>query len=211
MRRSRARTPCAAASTGARSPGCRRARARRRSRPRPGSAAAGSAEVGGHQQQHQDRERADHARDLRLGPACSATAVREPLVLTGNPGRSPPPRSRRRSRSSPGCRARVALAGPRTQRPSRSCRPSATSAMPRAPPIRSGTSDSETSGIVSGGNPPGNGPTTETPRSTRSNRSTAAIASTTAISTAGTFGRIRCSTMMISRLTTPIASAAPTV
>ena len=39
-----------------------------------------------------------------FAPACSATAVRDPLVLTGKPWKRPAPRLQRRSRPSPGCR-----------------------------------------------------------------------------------------------------------
>ena len=57
-----------------------------------------------------------------LAPACSATAVREPLVLTGTPGRIPPRGSPRRCRSSPRSRRPPDRYARRTRTPWRSCR-----------------------------------------------------------------------------------------
>jgi hypothetical protein len=99
-----------------------------------------------------------------FAPACSATAVREPLVLTGKPWNSPaamfaaptPSISRFPSISLPLRPANadaVAIVSANE-----------TSAMPNAPPTRSGMSDAWTSGIESGGNPCGSGPTRSTPR-----------------------------------------------
>ena len=98
-----------------------------------------------------------------FAPACSATAVRDPLVLTGKPWKSPA--------------AMLATPMPSISRfpsISRPLRPanaeavamvsaSETSAMPNAPPTRSGMSDACTSGTVSGGKPCGSAPTRSTP------------------------------------------------
>ena len=100
-------------------------------------------------------------------PDCSATAVREPLVLTGNPWNSPA----------------ATLAAPmpiiswfaRTSWPLRAANADAveivsvsdTSAMPSAPATRSHRSEADTFGMVKGGKPWGSTPTSETPRSAR--------------------------------------------
>ncbi len=70
---------------------------------------------------------------------------------------------------------------------------SATSAIPSAPAISSGRSETGL-GTVSGGNPFGRVPTSETPWSARSNAADAAIAATTATSTPGIRGSQRPST-----------------
>ena len=64
---------------------------------------------------------------------------------------------------------------------------------------------------MSGGNPLGSSPTSETPWLARSNTDAAAIATTTATSTPGTRGSQRPSARISARLTSPIATAAPTV
>ena len=90
-----------------------------------------------------------------FAPACSATAVREPLVLTGKPWKKPaamlaapiPIISRLPSTSSPDRSAKadeVAIVSA-----------SETSAMPNAPPISVGRSEQLMSGMVNGGNPCG--------------------------------------------------------
>ena len=97
-----------------------------------------------------------------FAPACSATAVRDPLVLTGNPWKNPA----------------ATFAAPIpiiSWLPSISCpvraandeaveivSVSATSAIPIAPATSSGRSETGC-GQVSGGKPLGNVPTSETP------------------------------------------------
>ena len=116
-----------------------------------------------------------------FAPACTATRrCGSRSCSPGSLGTTPPPRSRRRSRSSPGPR------GP--DRPARAANEDAvemvsaraTNTMPNAPRSSSVTSDNDTWGIVNGGNPLGSGPTTDTPESVRSNAFTATIDSTTA-------------------------------
>ena len=88
---------------------------------------------------------------------------------------------------------------------------SATSEIPSAPATSSGRSEADsTRGTVSGGNPLGRVPTSETPWAARSNTDAAAIATMTATSTPGTRGSQRSSAMINPRLTRPIATAAPT-
>ena len=126
-----------------------------------------------------------------FAPACSATAVREPLVLTGKPWKKP---------------AAMFAAPiptiswlPSTSWPVRSAKADAveivsaraTRAMPRAPPISSGRSEVLISGSVSGGKPCGSVPTSATPWFARSNRLVARIEATTATRMAGIFGRNR--------------------
>ena len=101
-RRPTARTPTAAPSpnTCAGSSGrCRRAP--RRSRRPPARSAGGPQQR--RQEQQQDRHdcRPDEPGHLRLGPACSATAVRDPLAEIANPWNRPARRWPRPSRSSP--------------------------------------------------------------------------------------------------------------
>ncbi len=142
---------------------------------------------------------------------CSATAVREPLVLTGNPWNSPA----------------ATLAAPmpiiswfaRTSWPLRAANADAveivsvsdTSAMPSAPATRSHRSEADTFGMVKGGKPWGSTPTSETPRSASSKTVAAAIDSSTATRTAGILGSHRCSSRMAASPATPMASAAVTV
>ncbi len=145
-----------------------------------------------------------------LAPACSATAVREPLVLTGKPWNSPA--------ATFAAPMPIISPLPSTSCPVRSANAdaveivsaSATRTIPSAPATSSGKSDT-VSGNVSGGKPDGSVPTSDTPCAPRSNRPDAAIATTTATRIAGTFGTSRLRTRITARLTTPIASAAPTV
>ena len=88
---------------------------------------------------------------------------------------------------------------------------SATNTMPNAPATRRERSENATTGIVNGGNPLGNGPTTDTPDAVRSNQFTARIASTTATRTAGTLGIARWSTRMRTSAPAPTANDAVTV
>ena len=144
-------------------------------------------------------------------PFCAATAVRDPLVLTGNPWKSPAARfaaptptiSRSPSTSSP-LRAENAEAVEIVS-------VNDTSAMPSAPATSSHRSSRGTVGTVNGGTPSGIGPTTATPRSCRSSRVTVAIASTTATSTPGNRGSARWKPRISTRLAAPTARAAPTV
>ena len=126
-----------------------------------------------------------------LAPFSAATAVREPLVLTGNPWKKP---AARFAAPTP-----TISRSPSTSAPVRAANTdaveivsvNATNAIPRAPTTSSHRSSSGTVGTVNGGTPSGIGPTTVTPRSCRSNRFTAAIESTTATSTPGTRGSTR--------------------
>ena len=98
-----------------------------------------------------------------LAPACSATAVRDPLVLTGNPWKNPA--------ATFAAPIPIISPLPLTSWPVRAANAddveivsaSATSAIPTAPAMSSGRSDVEMLGIVSGGNPCGSVPTSETP------------------------------------------------
>ena len=124
-------------------------------------------------------------------PFCTATAVREPLVETGNPWNRPAARlaaptptiSRFPSTSAP-ARAANTLAVEMVS-------VSETTAMPTAPASSRGRSCAGTVGTVSGGNPCGIAPTTLTPWLVRSRSRTAAIESNTATSTPGTIRRKR--------------------
>jgi hypothetical protein len=88
-----------------------------------------------------------------LAPDCSATAVREPLVLTGKPWKRP---AARLAAPSPTI-SRL----PSTSSPRRAAKDdeveivsvSATSAMPRAPAMSGTTSDQPTCGMVNEGRP----------------------------------------------------------
>ena len=120
-----------------------------------------------------------------LAPACSATAVRDPLVLTGKPWKSPAPRlatpipiiSLLPSTSSPDRPANaddVAMVSA-----------SETSAIPNAPATSGRRSERCTSGMVSGGNPSGSVPTSFTPCCSSPNPAATAIDTITATSTFG--------------------------
>ena len=145
-----------------------------------------------------------------LAPACSATAVRDPLVLTGNPWKKPA--------ATLAAPIPIISPLPSTSWPVRAANAdaveivsaSATSTIPSAPATSSGRSDTGF-GTVSGGNPLGSLPTSDTPWPARSNTDAAAIATTTATSTPGTRGSQRPSARISARLTRPIATAAPTV
>ncbi len=144
-----------------------------------------------------------------LAPACSATAVRDPLVLAGKPWKSPA--------------ARFATPIPTisplasSSCPVRSANTEAveivsvsdTRVIPSAPTTSSGRSETGL-GIVSDGKPWGNVPTTLTPCAESSNAADATVAATTATITPGTRGRARDMTMISTRLSRPIATAAPT-
>ena len=143
-----------------------------------------------------------------FAPDRSATAVRDPLVLTGNPWNSPAARFA----------APIPIISPlpRTSCPVRAANADAveivsasdTSAMPAAPAASGPRSASRTCGMVSGGNPFGSTPTRLTPRAARPKTDVAAIAATTMISTAGTFGSHRCSTRISAIPAIPTAAAA---
>ena len=112
-----------------------------------------------------------------FAPACSATAVRDPLVLTGNPWNSPAARFA----------APIPIISfcPSISSPLRAANDDAvemvsvsdTRAIPSAPPASSPMSDSPMSGTVKGGNPWGSTPTTSTPRSARSKATAARMES----------------------------------
>ena len=89
-----------------------------------------------------------------LDPACSATAVREPLALTGNPWKKPaamPPLHQHRYSLPPYRLAPARPAGRRTPRPSTWASARATTAMASAPTTSVGMSDHITNGTVNGG------------------------------------------------------------
>src|SRR6201999_2605704 len=86
---------------------------------------------------------------------------------------------------------------------------SATNAIPAAPATSSGRSETGL-GNVSGGNPLGSVPTSETPWLARSKSGAATIAATTATRTPGTRGTQRPSTTISARLSAPTVIAAPT-
>ena len=146
-----------------------------------------------------------------LAPARSATAVRDPLVLTGKPWNSPA--------------ARLAVPMPiiswlaSTSWPVRSANAddveivsvSDTRVMPSAPATSNARSANPTSGRVSGGKPWGSSPTSATPSLPRSNTTTAAMAATTATSTPGTLGATLPSPRMMASPATPMAKASGTV
>ena len=78
-----------------------------------------------------------------FAPARSATAVRDPLVLTGKPGEQPGRRRwRRRSRPSPGSRGPPGRSGAANADEVEIVSASETTAMPIAPATRSGRSAS---------------------------------------------------------------------
>ena len=145
-----------------------------------------------------------------LAPDRSATAVRDPLVLTGNPWNKPA--------------ARFATPIPViSPLPSISCpvraanadaveivSASDTRAIPSAPPSSGARSAAWMSGMVSGGNPLGSTPTRLTPWLARLKTVVETIASTTMISTAGIFGSHRCSTSISTSPAIPTAAAAGT-
>ena len=98
-----------------------------------------------------------------FAPACSATAVRDPLVLTGNPWKRP---AARFAAPMP-----IISFSPSISSPLRAANDDAveivsvseTRAIPNAPAANSPMSDSLMSGTVKGGNPWGSTPTTSTP------------------------------------------------
>ena len=125
-----------------------------------------------------------------LAPACWATAVREPLVLTGKPWNRPAP-----TLAAP---MPIISAFPFTSWPVRAANDDAveivsvreTSAIPSAPATSRGKSETGL-GHVREGNPAGSVPTSATPWSERSSAAAAPIATTTAASTPGTLGSQR--------------------
>ena len=143
-------------------------------------------------------------------PARSATAVRDPLVLTGKPWKSPA--------------ARFATPMPIISWFPSTCWPvraanaddvemvsaSDTRAMPKAPAASGARSESSAVGSVKGGNPWGSTPTSETPRAARSKTDEAAIARTTRTSTDGTLGRNRCRPSTTAMPVMPSTAAAGT-
>ena len=140
-------------------------------------------------------------------PACSETAVRDPLVLTGKPWNSP---ARMFAAPMP-----IISWSPRTRSPRRAANDDAvdivsaraTTAMATAPRNSSGRSPQATVGIVNGGNPWGSTPIVFTPSACRSRRLTASAARTTTTSTAGTFGINRCISRMPTSESTPMVAA----
>ncbi len=145
-----------------------------------------------------------------FAPDRSATAVRDPLVLTGKPWKRPAARfATPMPIISPlpliSCPVRAANADA-----VEIVSASDTSTMPSAPANSGPKSDRRTSGIVSGGKPLGSTPTRLTPWSARLKTVVEAIASTTMTSTAGTFGSQRCSTRITTIPAIPTAAAAAT-
>ena len=146
-----------------------------------------------------------------FAPACSATAVREPLVLTGNPWNRPAARF--------AVPIPISSWLPSISWPVRAANEDAveivsvsdTSAMPSAPSASAPRSPSETVGIVNGGNPCGNAPTSDTPRDSRSKIAASAIEMTTTSSTPGSLGSTRSKTTISTSPSAPIANAAVTV
>ena len=146
-----------------------------------------------------------------FAPACSATAVRDPLVLTGKPWNSPAARFA----------APIPIISfcPSISSPLRAANDDAvemvsvsdTRAIPSAPPTSNPMSDSAMSGTVRGGNPWGSTPTTSTPWPARSKASAASTEATTATRTPGAFGSQRCRLTITTSPNTPMARAAPTV
>ena len=124
-----------------------------------------------------------------FAPARSATAVRDPLVLTGKPVNRPAPM--------------FAVPIPtiswfaRTSWPVRPANAddveivsaSETTAIPNAPASSNGMALSSTCGMVNGGRPLGRTPTRSTPLLSRSSTTASTMAAITATSTAGTFGQ----------------------
>ena len=130
-----------------------------------------------------------------FAPACSATAVLDPLVLTGNPWNSP----------AATFAAPIPIISwlPWTWSPARDANADAVESCPRAHEHDAqGAREQQREvrerhvGIVNGGNPLGSGPTTDTPWAVEIEQFTATIASTTATRTAGIFGITLCRTRM---------------
>jgi hypothetical protein len=145
-----------------------------------------------------------------FAPARSATAVREPLVLTGNPWKKPAamfaapmpiisrlPSTRWFVRAAKADAVEIVSA-------------SDTSAIPAAPTNSGPRSLRSTFGNRGAGKPWGRVPTSETPWEARSNTCATTIDRITATSTPGTFGSHRSSRRITARAIAPTASAAPT-
>ena len=136
-----------------------------------------------------------------FAPACSATAVREPLVLTGKPWKKPA--------------AMFAAPIPIISWFAETCWPvraanaedveivsaSDTSAMPSAPGRAGRSSPTDTRGMVKGGKPCGSVPDQRDAARHEVERVTATMDITTTIRTAGTFGSQRCSTRISDQAT----------
>jgi hypothetical protein len=140
-------------------------------------------------------------------PACSDTAVRDPLVLTGKPWNRPAAMF-----AAP---IPIISWSPRTRSPRRAAKEdavdivsaSATTAIATAPSSSAGMSPHGTVGTVKGGNPWGSTPTVDTPSAWRSRRLTASAATTTTRRTDGIFGRRRCSRRIPTSEATPSTAA----
>ena len=121
-----------------------------------------------------------------LAPPCSATAVRDPLVETGNPWKSPakalaapiPIISWLASTSSPRLAAKAVEVAMVSASDTRVMPMAAASSVPMS--LRA------TSGNCGSGSPCGSDPTVVTPLSFRSSSATARVERTTVMSTAGT-------------------------
>jgi hypothetical protein len=146
-----------------------------------------------------------------LAPFSAATAVRDPLVLTGNPWKKP---AAMLAAPTP-----IISRSPSTSDPLRAAKTDAveivsandTRAIPIAPTTRSHRSSSGTIGTVNGGTPSGIGPTTVTPWDSRSKTFVAAIASSTATRTPGTRGSACWKPRIRTRPATPTARDAQIV
>ena len=144
-------------------------------------------------------------------PARSATAVRDALVLTGNPWNRPAAR----------LAAPMPIISwlPRTSWPVRAANAPAveivsaseTSEIASAPATSGPRSDQPTDGTVSGGNPFGSTPIRLTPRSPSAKTALTTMARTTMTRTLGTFGNHRCRTRITTMPPIPTAAAAGTI
>ena len=118
-----------------------------------------------HEHEHQhDRERSDQPGDLRLRTGLLGDGRPRAARADGEALEEARPRcSRRRSRSSPGCRRSPGRSASANADAVAIVSASVTSAMPSAPPSRSARSESRTRGTVKGGKPCGSVPTSFTP------------------------------------------------
>ena len=130
-------------------------------------------------------------------PACSATAVREPLVLTGKPWKKPGGDVGRADADHLLVAVHpLAPAGGERRRRGHRVGQGDHGDGDRAEEQLGQVSTTGTVGTVNGGKPCGSTPIVLTPSSCRSSRLTASAARTTTTSTAGTFGSSRCSSRM---------------
>ena len=142
-------------------------------------------------------------------PACSATAVRDPLVLTGKPWKKP---AAMFAAPMP-----IISWSPCTRSPRRAAKDEAvdivsaraTTEMATAPRNSMTRSPHGTRGMVNGGKPCGSTPIVSTPSASRSSRLTDRAATATTTSTAGIFGTSRWSSRMPTSEPTPMHGRRP--